>query len=84
MKKKVKKPVYSRDWRVNFLPLGLREIRRRSSMRKNCTHLTVIIASLALVASALFAQDTAPTPPNPVPTYQPKFPGDPARRPRPL
>jgi hypothetical protein len=55
-------------------------------MTENRTRFLAVIASLAIAASALFAQDQASTPPTPAPvapspiiTYQPKFPGDPAR-----
>ncbi len=54
-------------------------------MRKNSIRFLALVASFALAASTLFAQDTAPdaqtspaqTPAAPV--YQPKFRGDPAR-----
>ncbi len=58
-------------------------------MKKNVTRFLAIIASLTIAASTLFAQEPAPpaapapapaaTPQAPVITYQPKFPGDPAR-----
>src|SRR5271169_5308687 len=55
-------------------------------MRENRTRFLGLIASLALAVAPLIAQDQAPTPPTPAPvaptpasTYQPKFPGDPAR-----
>ncbi len=38
-----------------------------------------VIASLALIASTLFAQDSAPAAQASAPAYQQKFPGDPAR-----
>jgi hypothetical protein len=46
---------------------------------RNCTRFPVIIASLALVVSALFAPAPAMAAQAPASTYQPKFPGDPAR-----
>jgi hypothetical protein len=51
-------------------------------MRKSSSWFLALAASLVLAASSLFAQDTTPaaqTPAPPAPTYQPKFPGDPAR-----
>jgi hypothetical protein len=58
-------------------------------MKKNVTRSLAIIATLTLTASILFAQEPAtPAAPPPAPaaapqpppiTYQPKFPGDPAR-----
>jgi hypothetical protein len=55
-------------------------------MGTRSNHILAIIASLALAASALFAQDQAPAARSPAPaaqapasTYQPKFHGDPAR-----
>jgi hypothetical protein len=48
-------------------------------MRKNFIGFLALIASLALAASPLFAQDSTPAVQTPVPTYQPKFHGDPAR-----
>jgi hypothetical protein len=47
-------------------------------MRRKFTRFAVI-ASLALVASTLFAQDSAPAAQASAPAYQQKFPGDPAR-----
>jgi hypothetical protein len=46
---------------------------------RNCTRFPVIIASLALVVSTLFAPAPAMAAQAPASTYQPKFPGDPAR-----
>jgi hypothetical protein len=46
---------------------------RRSSKR----FLTIVIAALAV--TTLFGQEPSPAPTAPAPTYQPKFPGDPAR-----
>src|ERR1700686_3595496 len=46
---------------------------------RNCTRFPVIIASLALVVSALFAPAPAMAAQAPASTYTPKFPGDPAR-----
>jgi hypothetical protein len=44
-------------------------------MTKICIRLVTVIASLALAAAPVLAQTQAP----PASTYQPKFPGDPAR-----
>jgi hypothetical protein len=48
-------------------------------MRESSTRFLALIASLAIAISALFAQEQAPVAPAPIITYQPKFPGDPAR-----
>jgi hypothetical protein len=48
-------------------------------MRRKSTRVFASIAILALGSCLLFAQDPAPAPQAPVPVYQPKFPGDPAR-----
>jgi hypothetical protein len=48
-------------------------------MRRKCFHFLAIIASLALVASTLFAQEAPPATQAPTSTYKPKFVGDPAR-----
>jgi len=53
-------------------------------MRKSPTRLLALIATLAVLATTLFAQAPdatapSPTPATPTPTYQPKFAGDPAR-----
>jgi hypothetical protein len=48
-------------------------------MRKNSIRFTAIIAGLTLAASTLLAQAPAPAAQTPATTYQPKFPGDPAR-----
>jgi hypothetical protein len=48
-------------------------------MRKSSTRVFAVIASLALASSTLFAQAAAPAAQPPSSTYQPKFPGDPAR-----
>jgi hypothetical protein len=49
-------------------------------MRKNFIRFFALIAGLALVPSALLAQDATPAVPQPpASTYQPKFHGDPAR-----
>jgi len=48
-------------------------------MRTKFARFLVVAVSLALAASALFAQDSTPAPQAPTTTYQPKFPGDPAR-----
>jgi len=55
-------------------------------MKKNSICFLAAIASLTIAASTLFAQEPppaaaapAPAPQAPVITYQPKFPGDPAR-----
>jgi len=48
-------------------------------MRNSSTRVFAVIASLALASSTLFAQAAAPAAQPPVSTYQPKFPGDPAR-----
>ena len=47
-------------------------------MRRRSFRFLAVVASLALVASTVFAQDSAPTAQAPAPAYQPKFPGDPA------
>jgi hypothetical protein len=81
MEKKVENPLYSADWRHN----SRRHSWRRFSMKKNVTRFLAIIASLAVAASSLFAQEPTPsTAPAGAPeaapsTYQPKFRGDPAR-----
>jgi hypothetical protein len=55
-------------------------------MRENRTRFLAVIASLAFAVAPVIAQDQAPALPTPAPvaptpiiTYQPKFPGDPAR-----
>src|SRR3984893_14438265 len=48
-------------------------------MRRKSIHFLAIIASLALISCTLFAQEAAPASQTPSSTYQPKFPGDPAR-----
>jgi hypothetical protein len=58
-------------------------------MRRKSTRSVTAIATLVLAAYPLFAQEPAPAAPapapqtpapqTPAPTYQPKFPGDPAR-----
>ena len=53
-------------------------------MKKNVTRFLAIIASLAIAASTLLAQEPPPAaapaaPQTPSSTYQPKFRGDPAR-----
>jgi hypothetical protein len=48
-------------------------------MRKTSSRFLVVIASLALAASILFAPAPALAAQVPASTYQPKFPGDPAR-----
>jgi hypothetical protein len=81
MKKKVENPFYSGDWRDN----SRRHSRRRFSMKKIVTCFLALIASLTMAAFTLFAQEPAPAAapaaaPQTAPiTYQPKFPGDPAR-----
>jgi hypothetical protein len=81
MKKKVENPLYCGDWPDN----SRRHSRRRFSMKKNPTRFLAIFAGLAIAASTLLAQEPAPAasspaaPQAPASTYQPKFPGDPAR-----
>jgi hypothetical protein len=51
-------------------------------MRRKSTRSVTAIATLVLAVYPLFAQEpapAAPAPQTPAPTYQPKFPGDPAR-----
>jgi hypothetical protein len=48
-------------------------------MSNHSTRFLVVIASLALAASTLFAQAPTPAAQTPAATYQPKFQGDPAR-----
>jgi hypothetical protein len=48
-------------------------------MKISFTHFAAVTASLALLAAAPFAPIAAPAAQTTAPTYQPKFPGDPAR-----
>ena len=48
-------------------------------MRRKSTRVAAIVPTLVLGSCLLFAQDPAPAPQAPVPVYQPKFSGDPAR-----
>jgi hypothetical protein len=81
MKKKVENLPYSGDWPDN----SRRHSRRRFSMKKNPTRFLALFAGLTIAASTLLAQEPAPAaappaaPQTPASTYQPKFPGDPAR-----
>src|SRR5579863_9158123 len=85
MKKRVETPCNSHNWPVNSRP---RPSRRRLNMRTGTSMITArktlirflsIVAALAFAATSLFAQ-APPTPEQaPASTYQPKFPGDPAR-----
>lgn len=72
MKNKVEKPFCGGDWQVNS-----RLWWRSSSMTRKRTHIAVFIVVL-LLAAPVFARTQAGTA-QVAPTYQPKFPGDPAR-----
>src|SRR5437879_2625341 len=49
-------------------------------MKKNCQRSLAILLVLSFATfCAVFAQEAAPPAQAPAPTYQPKFPGDPAR-----
>jgi hypothetical protein len=48
-------------------------------MRRKSFHFLAIIASVVLVVSTPFAQEATPAAQAPASTYNPKFPGDPAR-----
>lgn len=73
MKNSVQNPFDSRDWQAKSRPL-----RRHYSMsrKRNCIVAPVVVILLAAPVFAR-AQDTAAQ--NPSSSYQPKFPGDPAR-----
>jgi hypothetical protein len=48
-------------------------------MRKKSISFLALVATVAITASAVFAQEPAPAPQSSAPAYQQKFPGDPAR-----
>src|SRR6267378_3907319 len=75
IKKKDKKALHSTDWRAN----SCRALAENSSMRKKPIRSLTITVTLALVVFPPFAQVPASAAQTPASTYQPKFPGDPAR-----
>jgi hypothetical protein len=75
MKKKVKKPFCSGDWRVN----ARSATRGGFSMRRKSTRVFASVAILAFGSCVLLAQEPATAAQPPAATYQPKFHGDPAR-----
>lgn len=48
-------------------------------MKRSWTRFLILAIAMTLAAVTLFAQEPSAAPPAPAPTYQPKFPGDPAR-----
>jgi hypothetical protein len=76
MKRKVEKPFYSGNSQSNSCCAARGE---DFSMNKVSNGFLTVIASLALVVSMMFAPAPAFAAQAPAATYQPKFPGDPAR-----